>query len=88
MTSAIPRQPTFNYLTRLGHSVFLADLVADACTGDGRAKTKTAERSGMSRDFSISRFDFSGRKFDVVLLWTALDYLPEALVEPVVDPAL
>jgi len=27
---------------------------------------------------------FSGRTFDVVLLWTALDYLPEALVAPVV----
>jgi len=28
--------------------------------------------------------NFSGRMFDVVLLWTALDYLPEALVAPVV----
>jgi hypothetical protein len=27
---------------------------------------------------------FEGRTFDVVLLWTALDYLPEALVSPVV----
>jgi hypothetical protein len=28
---------------------------------------------------------FSGRTFDVVLLWDALDYLPEPLVIPVVD---
>jgi len=28
--------------------------------------------------------NFSGRTFDVVLLWTALDYLPEPLVAPLV----
>ncbi len=30
-------------------------------------------------------FKFSGRTFDAVLLWTALDYLPEPLVAPLVD---
>jgi hypothetical protein len=28
---------------------------------------------------------FSGRTFDVILLWTTLDYLPEPFVVPVVD---
>ena len=28
--------------------------------------------------------NFSGRTFDIVLLWTSLDYLPEAFVAPVV----
>ena len=32
--------------------------------------------------FLDQALNFSGRMFDVVLLWTALDYLPEALVAP------
>jgi hypothetical protein len=35
--------------------------------------------------FLNSTFDFGEKKFDVVLLWTALDYLPEAFVAPVVQ---
>ena len=35
--------------------------------------------------FTHQNLKFSGRTFDVVLLWTALDYLPEALVAPAVQ---
>ena len=35
--------------------------------------------------FLESAFNFGGRTFDVVLLWTALDYLPEPFVVPVVE---
>ncbi|HUY95476.1 MAG TPA: class I SAM-dependent methyltransferase, partial [Terracidiphilus sp.] len=35
--------------------------------------------------FLSSCLEFSGKTFDVVLLWTALDYLPEPLVIPVVQ---
>jgi hypothetical protein len=34
--------------------------------------------------FQEQALSFSGRTFDVVLLWTTLDYLPEPLVAPVV----
>jgi hypothetical protein len=74
-----------NYLTGLGHSVFLADLVQDACTGNWQ--------TGMDEDgnpvwdvkgFLAHSLNFAGRAFDVVLLWTSLDYLPEPLVAPLV----
>ena len=74
-----------NYLTGLGHSVFTADPVQAACTGSWM--------SGMFEDglpvwnidgYLDQALNFSGRTFDLVLLWTALDYLPEALVAPVV----
>ena len=74
-----------HYLTSLGHSVFLTDLVRDACTGNWQ--------TGVGEDgnpvwniegFLEQSLDFAGRMFDVVLLWTALDYLPEAFVTPVV----
>ena len=75
-----------NYLTSLGHSVFLADLVHDACTGDWR----TGEDEEGNPVWNVAGYlnhslNFAGRTFDVVLLWTALDYLPEPLVTPVVE---
>ena len=74
-----------NYLTGLGHSVFLADLVHDACMADW----KTGVDEDGNAIWNVAGFleqtlTFSGRMFDVVLLWTALDYLPEAFVAPVV----
>jgi hypothetical protein len=75
-----------NYLTSLGHSVFMADVVHDACNGNWQ--------TGVDEDgqpiwnlpgFLQNAFNFGGRMFDVVLLWTALDYLPEAFVQPVVE---
>jgi len=74
-----------NYLTGLGHSVFLADIVSDAWTGNW--KTGTDEDGNPIWDtegFLAQSLNFAGRMFDVVLLWTALDYLPEQLLAPVV----
>lgn len=74
-----------NYLTSLGHSVFLADLVHDAYIG--KWQTGTDEEGNPVWDvqgFLDNSLNFAGRTFDVALLWTALDYLPEPLVAPVV----
>lgn len=74
-----------NFLTGLGHSVFQADLVNDAWTGNWQ--TVIGEDGNPAWDverFLEQTFNFSGRMYDVALLWTALDYLPEPLVAPVV----
>ena len=74
-----------NYLTDMGHSVFLADLVPDACNGDWQiGKDEDDKPIWNVQGFLDQTLNFSGRMFDVVLLWTALDYLPEPLVAPVV----
>ena len=74
-----------NYLTALGHSIFLTDMVADAWTGNWQ---KGVDEDGKQiwdvEGFLQRTLNFEGRKFDVVLMWTALDYLPEGLVSPVV----
>jgi hypothetical protein len=74
-----------NYLTGLGHSVFMADPVQAAYTG---AWQSGADENGNPvwdiAGFQEQALNFSGRTFDVVLLWTALDYLPEPLVAPVI----
>lgn len=74
-----------NYLTGLGHSVFLADVVQDACTGNWQTGIDPDGNPVWNIEgFLEQALRFSGRTFDVVLLWTALDYLPEPFVEPVV----
>jgi hypothetical protein len=75
-----------NYLTELGHSVFLADLVPDACNTDWKTGVDEDDKPIWNvQGFLDQALNFSGRTFDVVLLWTALDYLPEGLVAPVVE---
>ncbi len=75
-----------NYLTSLGHSIFLADLVYDACTGDWRAgEDEEGHPVWNVAGYLDHSLNFAGRTFDVVLLWTVLDYLPEPLMTPVVE---
>jgi len=75
-----------NYLTNLGHSIFLADLVNDACNNNWQSGTDEEGNPIWNvKAFLDQTLEFSGRTFDVVLLWTALDYLPETFVVPVVD---
>jgi hypothetical protein len=74
-----------NFLTELGHSVFLADLVHDACSENWQTEKDEAGNPKWNVEgFLNQSMNFGGRTFDVVLLWTALDYLPEAFVIPVV----
>ena len=75
-----------NYLTNLGHSIFLADLVDDACNGNWQTGTDEEGNPIWNVEgFLDQTLQFSGRTFDVVLLWTALDYLPEPFVVPVME---
>ena len=74
-----------NYLTNMGHSIFLTDMVNDACTGDWQTGTDEEGNPIWNIEGFLNRsLKFDGRTFDVVLLWTALDYLPEPFVAPVV----
>jgi hypothetical protein len=73
-----------NFLTGLGHSVYQADLVADAWDGVWRQPGGEDGETEWDVDGFLEHSFSSGRMYDVALLWTALDYLPEALVAPVV----
>jgi hypothetical protein len=74
-----------NYLTDLGHSVFLSDLVHDACAENWHTGTDEEGNPIWNVEGFLSQsLNFAGRMFDVVLMWTALDYLPQAFVAPVV----
>jgi hypothetical protein len=71
-----------NFVTALGHSIYLANLVEDAA----KREWLIAQEDGSSR-FDVERFlaahlNFSGRGFDIVLFWDTADYLPEELLGP------
>lgn len=74
-----------NFLTGLGQSVYMADLVEEAAAD---AWLKGEDEDGKpiwdGEGFVQQNLTFSGRQFDMVLLWTTLDYLPEGLLRPVI----
>lgn len=81
-TSAI----NINYVTGLGHSIYMANLVDEAA----RPEYMVGTEEGGGKRFDIDRFvatnlDFSGRMFDVVTFWDTADYLPASLLGPVID---
>jgi hypothetical protein len=86
-----PTSPTnINFLTGLGHSVYMADMVDDANSEEYRlppldidSDDEEPPRYDTAR-FVIENLDFAGREFDVVLLWDTLDYLPEPFVPAVI----
>ncbi len=71
-----------NFLTGLGHSVYMADLLGDVT--DPRW-TLSPEGVFPAEAFVASNLDFSGRHFETVLFWDTGDYLQGELREAVVD---
>jgi hypothetical protein len=75
-----------NYITSLGHSIYMANVVEEASKPEWWVPGEAGEPAG----FDVARFlesnlNFSGRMFDVVILWDTADYLPEALLSPVLS---
>ncbi len=73
-----------NYITSLGHSIYMANVVEEA----SKPEWVLPGVDGGPPSFDVPRFlehnlNFSGRMFDVVILWDTADYLPESLLAPV-----
>ena len=78
-----------NFITNLGHSVYMANLVEDSARPEYSITPTEGPDAGKSI-LDVDRFlqenlDFAGRTFDVVTLWDTADYLPPALVDPVIN---
>ena len=74
-----------NYLTSLGHSVFMADLVEEST----RPEWLKQSTDGSPDEYDVETFiekhmNFGNRMFHVILLWDALDYMPGPFVDAVV----
>jgi hypothetical protein len=72
-----------NYITTLGHSIYMANLVEEAVRTEWVIPGESGEEPRYDVDrFFETNFNFSGRNFDVVILWDTVDFLPEPMVEP------
>ena len=73
-----------NYVTNLGHSIYMANLVEEAAKPEWSiAAAGDSPASYDVEGFLSSNLNFSDRLFDVVILWDTADYLPEPLLAPV-----
>ena len=74
-----------NYLTTLGHSVYMANVVQDATRPEWLKPSNVVGSKAADTEFDVDRFiaanlDFSGRDFDVILLWDTANFLPPEMV--------
>ena len=74
-----------NYLTTLGHSVYMANIVEDATRPEWLKPANASDAKDAKPEFDVDRFiaanlDFSGRDFDVILLWDTANFLPPEMV--------
>ena len=73
-----------NYLTSRGHSVYMANIVQDATRPEWiKPPANPDSQPTFDADgFIAANLDFSGRDFDVILLWDTANYLPAELIPP------
>ncbi len=78
-----PTSPNnINFLTNVGHSVYMADLVEEAVKPEWLLPAEDGGTPGYDVEgFLVRHMDFGNREFDIVLLWDALDYIPAPLAE-------
>src|SRR3984885_12783503 len=69
-----------NYITGLGHSVYMANLVEEAAKPECMKSLRPGEPPVFDVEgFLATNLTFDGRIFDVVIFWDTADYLPEVL---------
>ncbi|HEY0794732.1 MAG TPA: methyltransferase domain-containing protein [Acidisarcina sp.] len=82
-----PTSPNnINFLTGMGHSIYMADIVQEAFESEW-ALTDQVEEDDLPPDvqaFCDQNLNFHDRRFDVVLLWATIDYLPPSLIPAVI----
>jgi len=71
-----------NFLTAMGHSVYMANLVEDIA--DPKWIRPDADTPFRTEDFVSENLDFGDRLFDTVLFWDTADYFPAELRTAVV----
>ena len=76
-----------NFVTHLGHSIYMANLVEDSARPDYLVQhpDDPAKKTYDAPRYLNENLDFTGRVFDVVTFWDTADYLPLTLLQPVID---
>ncbi len=69
-----------NLLTGMGHSVYMADLIAESHDKKWTQTEPDGTVEFRTEDFLAETLQLGDRVFDVVLMWDCLDFLPSAAV--------
>jgi SAM-dependent methyltransferase len=81
-TSAV----NINYITSLGHSIYMANLVEEAAKPEWKRPAEgEAEPAFDIEQFLEANLNFMDRKFDVVTFWDTADYLSPELLHAVLE---
>ena len=72
-----------NFLTGLGHSIYMSNLVSEAA--DTRWVSTEPDAAFPVEAFLNENLNFRGREFDTVLFWDTADFLQTGLREAVID---
>jgi SAM-dependent methyltransferase len=71
-----------NFLTGMGHSIYMANLVADV---HDPKWAHAADEPFPIEPFLAENLNFSGRRFDTILFWDTADYLEPSIRAAVVQ---
>ena len=75
-----------NFITSLGHSIYMANLVEEATKPDWLVPGEPGEPARFDVEaFLATNLNFSGRIFDAVIFWDTADYLPAVLLPAVLN---
>ena len=75
-----------NFITSLGHSIYMANLVEEAAKPDWLIPGEPGEPARFDVEgFLTTNLNFSGRIFDAVIFWDTADYLPAVLLPAVLN---
>lgn len=69
-----------NFITGMGHSIYMSNLVEEAARPEWTKRDADGEPQFDTLGFLDANLQFSGRMFDVILLWDASDYMPAMLL--------
>jgi hypothetical protein len=81
-----PTSPTnIKLLTELGARVFNEDILRESQNENYLAKQEDGSMQIDPAKFFAENLDYPAGQFDAILFWDVADYLPEALVKPLVE---
>lgn len=77
--------PNIRYMTERGHSFYNEDVLLSSFDPSYENKDEAGKKGVDVDRFLADNVKFKSNQFDLILAWDVPDYLPEAVVKPVID---
>src|SRR5689334_14639361 len=77
--------PNIRYMTERGHSFYNEDVLLSSFDPSYERKDENGKATVDLERFLAENLKHKSEQFDLVLAWDVPDYLPEAVVKPLID---